>query len=153
MARGTVRALRTYEFHRHWSTPAPTTRVQEVLVDLEHYPEWWPQVVAVAKIDDDTARVLCRSVLPYTLDLVLHAQRREPTLLVVGISGALEGWAQFDLHERGTTTEVSYAQQVVVAHRGLAVASVLTHPLMRWNHDHMMAGCEQGLRARLTQTG
>ena len=140
MARGTVRSVRTYEFERRWTTPAPTARVQQVLVDLEHYPQWWPQVVAVAKIDDDTARVLCRSALPYTLDLVLHAQRREPTLLVVGIGGALEGWARFDLHERGAVTEVAYTQRVVVAHWGLAAASVLTRPLMRWNHDHMMAG-------------
>lgn len=140
--------MRAYEFHREWVTSAPVDRVQQVLVELEHYPQWWPQVVAVASIDDDTARVLCRSVLPYTLDLVLHAERRDPTLLQVRIEGALEGWARFDLHERGAATEVSYNQRVVVAHRGLALASTLTRPLLRWNHDHMMAGCEAGLQER-----
>ena len=66
--------------HR-WTVAAPADRVQQVLADLEHYPDWWPQIVAVAKIDDDNARVLCRSVLPYTLDLVLTVVRREPRLL------------------------------------------------------------------------
>ena len=43
---------------------APREAVHAVLHDLEHYPDWWPQVRAVAKVDDDTARVVCRSTLP-----------------------------------------------------------------------------------------
>lgn len=128
--------------------PGPTERVREVIGDLEHYPEWWRQVVAVAKIDDDTARVLCRSVLPYTLDLVLHAERRDPRLLEVRIEGDLDGWARFTLTPVPGGTHVAYEQHVVVVHRLLAIASVLLRPLLRWNHDHMMAGCEAGLQDR-----
>ena len=80
-----------YSFRGTWTVPAPVERVQPVLVDLERYPEWWPQVRAVAKITDDDARVLCRSVLPYTLDLLLHAERREPTVLETSLAGDLHG--------------------------------------------------------------
>ena len=71
--------VRSFHFESTWEVAAPLADVHSVLVDLEHYPDWWPQVLAVAKLDDDTARVLCRSVLPYTLDLVLGAVHREPT--------------------------------------------------------------------------
>ena len=70
----------SFEFRREWVTPAPVERVHGVLADLQSYPEWWPQVRAVARIDDDTARVLCRSALPYLLDLELQAVRRDPLL-------------------------------------------------------------------------
>ena len=79
--RPTLSAMRwpsaEYEFRGTWSRPAPLEAVREAVVDLEHYPEWWPQIRAVAKLGPDDARVLCRSALPYTLDLVLHAVSRE----------------------------------------------------------------------------
>lgn len=132
---------------------APVEEVQPVLVDLEYYPDWWPQVVAVAKIDDDTARVLCRSFLPYTLDLVLHAVRREPELLEVEISGDMAGTATFVLTGSGRETQVSYTQTVRVTRGGLAAAARVLRPVLRMNHEHMMAGCEEGLRARTTTVG
>ena len=137
-----------FRFEREWHLAAAPARVREVLLDLEHYPEWWPQVRAVAKIDDDTARVLCRSVLPYTLDLVLHAEDRGPDLLRTGISGDLDGWSAFRVRPGGAGTQVSYEQEVVVAHRALSLASRLVRPLLRWNHDRMMSGCEAGLSER-----
>ena len=39
--------MTTYEFHRQWVTHAPRTRVQQVLTDLEHYPEWWPSQLRI----------------------------------------------------------------------------------------------------------
>ena len=141
--------MTTFRFEREWDVAAPTDDVRRVLLDLERYPEWWPQVTAVAKIDDDTMRVLCRSVLPYTLDLVLHAQQRGPEVLRSAISGDLEGWSAFRLRDGGAGTHVAYEQTVVVAHRVLARASRVLEPVLRWNHDQMMRGCERGLAGRV----
>ena len=138
-----------FRFERAWGVAAPPDRVREVLLDLEHYSEWWPQVVAVAKIDDDTARVLCRSTLPYVLDLVLHAEERGTALLRTRITGDLDGWSSFRVRPEGAGTHLVYEQEVVVAHRGLRVAARALGPLLRWNHDRMMAGCQAGLARRL----
>lgn len=138
-----------FSFRTHWRLPAPADAVHGVLVDLEHYPEWWPQVVAVAKIDDDNARVVCRSRLPYTLDLVLTATRREPRRLESRIDGDLVGVALWQLDEVDGTTLVDYTQDVVVMHRLLRpVAGMLRRP-MEWNHARMMDGCRTGLERRL----
>jgi carbon monoxide dehydrogenase subunit G len=137
-----------FRFEREWHVAAAPARVREVLLDLEHYPEWWPQVRAVAKVDDDTAYVVCRSVLPYTLDLVLHAEERGPDLLRTTIDGDLSGWSAFRVRADGEGTHVLYEQEVVVAHRALSLASRLLRPLLRWNHDRMMDGCEVGLADR-----
>jgi carbon monoxide dehydrogenase subunit G len=143
---------RVYEFSGTWLVAAESDRVHDVLVDLERYPEWWPQVVAVASLGPDDARVLCRSALPYTLDLVLHAVRREPRLLEVGVSGDLEGTVRWSLTDLGGTTRLDLAQEVSVG-GWLAVVSPVLGPLLRWNHARMMRGCLTGLEHRFRGEG
>ncbi|MCW2795950.1 SRPBCC family protein [Nocardioides sp.] len=137
-----------YRFSGSSTVAAPPARVHEVLVDLEHYPDWWPQVVAVASLGPDDARVLCRSTLPYTLDLVLHAVRRDPDLLEVGVSGDLAGTVRWRLAEQPSGTRLDFEQEVTVGGVLGAMSSVV-RPLLTWNHDRMMAGCVVGLRERL----
>ncbi len=139
---------RSFAFRDTWEVDAPPASVHDVLVDLEHYPAWWPEVVAVASLGPDDARVLCRSRLPYTLDLVLHAVDRSPGMLEVDVSGALVGSVRFDLAPVSGGTRLEFAQEVRVP-GWLGAASYAAGPLMRWNHDRMMRGCAAGLRARL----
>lgn len=140
---------RVYEFADSWVVAAPADEVVATLVDLEHYPAWWPQVRAVAKLGPDTAWVRCRSTLPYTLDLVLDAVSRIPPVVEVALSGDLHGFARFTLSEVEAGTRLDFAQQVTV--RGaLALASYVARPVLVWNHRRMMAGCRLGLATRLS---
>lgn len=141
--------LASYSFSASWLTPAPVAAVADTVLDLERYPEWWPQVRAVAKLGPDTARVLCRSALPYTLDLVLDAVSREAPVLEVAVSGDLDGWVRWTLTPVDGGTRTDFAQEVVVT-GALAVSSYVARPLLTWNHHRMMRGCEQGLRDRLS---
>ncbi len=138
---------RRYTFCHRWTVAAPADRVQEVLADLEHYPDWWPQIRAGAKIDDDNARVLCRSVLPYDIDLLLTAIRREPLELETTLSGDLNGTARWRLHPDGDQTRLEYEQDVLVTGRLLGFLSIALRRPLAWNHDRMMAGCRDGLAA------
>jgi hypothetical protein len=141
--------MRSYSFAASWEVPAPVADVAALLLDLERYPEWWPQVRAVAKVGPDTARVLCRSTLPYTLDLTLDAVSREPPVLEVRIGGDLDGWVRWRLDDADPGTRMDFREQVAVRGR-LAAASYVARPLLAWNHRRMMRGCERGLRARLS---
>jgi hypothetical protein len=139
----------TYLFEGSWQVAAPVSAVHGVLVDLERYPDWWPQVVAVASLGPDDARVLCRSALPYTLDLVLHASNRSAGLLEVDVSGDLAGSVRFELTPAGGGTRLDFAQEVIVGGL-LGAASYVARPVLRWNHQRMMAGCIAGLRVQLS---
>lgn len=139
-----------FRFADRWTVPAPPEAVRDVVVDLEHYPAWWPQVRAVASLGPDDARVLIRSTLPYTLDLSLHARSRELPELGVEIDGDLRGWACWSLAPTAEGTAMSFAQEVelmTLPHVAVAAA----RPLLRWNHARMMAGCRAGLTSRLAQ--
>jgi hypothetical protein len=139
---------RCYQFSSSFNLAAPRKRVHEVLVDLERYGDWWPQVRAVAKIDDDHALVVCRSTLPYGLELELTKVSEAIDLLEVVIDGPIRGWARFHLAENGPViTSLRFEQEVYAEARMMALASYVVKPLLAWNHHRMMAGAEQGLRA------
>jgi carbon monoxide dehydrogenase subunit G len=144
--------VRAYEFADGWEVDAPVDEVADVLTDLEHYPRWWPQVRAVAKLGPDTAWVRCRSALPYTLDLVLDAVSRTPPVVEVAISGDLDGFARFGLAATAGGTRLEFRQQVTVGGL-LALASYVARPVLAWNHARMMAGCRDGLARRLSAVG
>ena len=131
--------------------PAPVPRVQPVLLDLERYPEWWPQVRAVAKITDDDARVLCRSVLPYTLDLLLHAERREPTAPRDQPGRRpLTGWSGGGSRRRPRRAPGWTSSRTCTSPVGLLRAALwyAARPLLHWNHDRYDGRLRQrGLRA------
>ena len=142
-------AWRTFRFSSAFTLEAPREQVHEVLVDLEFYGDWWPQVKAVAKIDDDHALVVCRSALPYDLELELSAVSREVDRLEVGIDGPIRGWARYLLDEQGPgVTSLRFEQDVRAEAPSFVVASYVARPLLTWNHHRMMAGAEQGLRAK-----
>jgi carbon monoxide dehydrogenase subunit G len=133
-----------FEFTDGWEVAAPVDAVAATLTDLEHYPRWWPQVRAVAKLGPDTAWVRCRSTLPYTLDLVLDAVSRTPPVVEVALAGDLDGFARFTLTPSGDGTRLDFDQEVRVT-GALALASYAGRPVLAWNHRRMMAGCRVGL--------
>lgn len=138
-----------YRFRHDVTLAAPVEEVHAVLVDLERYVDWWPQVRAVAKVDDDHAIAVCRSVLPYRLELGLTALERSVRRLRVGLSGPLEGWAQWRLDPDGAGTRVRFEQEVTVVSRTMVLASYVARPVLTWNHHRMMRGAVGGLVARL----
>jgi Polyketide cyclase / dehydrase and lipid transport len=138
-----------YSFRVSWTVPFPRELVHALLVDLERYPEWWPQVRAVVRLGEDDALVVVRSALPYSLDLVLHAERRDPTHLETSLTGDLEGVVRWYLTDLGSETRMDFEQGVQVTGRFLRLASRAGRPLLSWNHERMMRGCLAGLRDRL----
>jgi hypothetical protein len=138
-----------YVFTDTWETPAPREQVHDVLLDLEHYVDWWPQVRAVASAGPDDAVVVCRSLLPYDLELQLHAESRDPALLRVGIDGPIHGFAAWRLTPVDAGTRLDFEQRVRAVSRTFRWASYVAKPLLAVNHTWMMRGAEQGLAARL----
>lgn len=137
-----------YDFEHTMVLAAEPSAVHAVLADLEFFGSWWPQVKAVAKLSDDDALVVCRSVLPYDLELHLHAERRDPELLRVAIEGPISGYAQWALAAVPGGTRLDFEQRVHAADRSFVLASYLFKPVLRWNHRRMMQGAEDGLIAR-----
>jgi hypothetical protein len=149
--------LSRYRFRSAWHVDLAADSLFEVLSDIASYPHWWRQVRSVERIDDDTATVVCRSVLPY--DLRLRAERaredRAAGALEVRLSGDLDGWSRWTLRSEGHRTALVYDQEVVVHGRLLRGLGLVARPLLRANHAWMMrsgrVGLERWVRAQSTK--
>jgi len=144
-----------YRFDSHWSLPASRDVVFEVLADVGGYPSWWPQVRAVARVDDETAHVVARSLLPYSLDMVLTraVEDRASGVLEARIAGQLDGWSRWTLSHAGGRTAMHYEQEVTTPGRLMTVASAVARPVLEANHAWMMRGGREGLLRRLRVPG
>ena len=141
-------AATDFAFTQVLTLSAQPAAVHATLVDLEHFGDWWPQVRAVASAGPDDALVVCRSSLPYDLTLHLHAESREIEELRVAIDGPIRGYASWRITPSDGGTRLDFEQRVRAVAPSFVVASYLIRPLLRWNHQRMMRGAEQGLVAR-----
>lgn len=125
----------------------------DALVDLANYPAWWPDIRTVTRVDDDTAEVTCRALLPYALTFRLHRaeQDEQARRMRVDISGDLEGYVQGVVAEhRAAGALLAISQRVVVNKPLLRAFAPVARPLFRVNHAVMMRRGQRGFRAYLT---
>jgi hypothetical protein len=91
--------------------------------------------------------VRIRSVLPYTLDLVLRraVQDEAAGILRVEIDGDLQGWCAWRISAEEAGTSAEFSQEVEVTPKVLQRAPFAVRPLLRGNHAYMMRSGERGL--------
>ena len=145
--------LNDYRFRSLWSVRATAASVLDALVDLTRYPDWWPDIRSVTRVDDDTAEVVCRSVLPYALTFRLHRveEDHDSGRMRVDMTGDLEGYVQGVVSEdAGAGALLVISQRVVVTKPLLRVLAPVARPLFRANHALMMRRGQRGFRAYLT---
>jgi hypothetical protein len=140
----------TYFFTEDWLVPRRPEELYDVLVDVEHYPSWWPQVRAVAKLDEDVALVACRSLLPYTLHLELRPVRRDRQVGVLDatLDGDLVGRCSWRISAHRQGSRLLFEQEVTLASRPLRRAATVARPVLVANHAWMMRGALRGLGGR-----
>lgn len=146
-------SLNDYRFRNLWLVRATAGRVFDALVDLARYPDWWPDIRSVTRVDEDTAEVVCRSVLPYVLTFRLHRAVEDPDRgrMRVDMTGDLEGYVQGVVAAHGTADALlAISQRVVVTRPLLRALAPVARPLFRANHALMMWRGQRGFRAYLT---
>jgi len=140
-----------YRFDNLWHLHAPREQVYAALADVDSYLLWWPQIREIHRIDDDSGRVRIRSLLPYTLELLLvrAVQDEAHGILRVNVDGDLRGWCAWQFSSEGAGTRAQFSQEVEVTAPMLQRVPFAIRPLLCGNHAHMMRSGEQGLRRYL----
>ncbi|HEV2780582.1 MAG TPA: polyketide cyclase [Actinophytocola sp.] len=145
-------SLHEYRFRHVWSVETAAAKVFGALVDLGSYPRWWPDVRSVSRVDDNTAELTCRALLPYALVFRMHRAEQDERngLLRVHMTGDLEGYVQGVVAaHRPSQARLEISQEVVVRKKLLRRLAPVARPLFRANHAAMMRRGHRGLRAYL----
>ncbi|MEV7390690.1 MULTISPECIES: SRPBCC family protein [unclassified Streptomyces] len=140
-----------YRFLSRWPLPFGTTAVFQALERVEDYPDWWPQVRSVTRLNDTTGVITIRSVLPYDMTFTARETRREPEagVLEIEMSGDIRGWARWTVTADGAGTLARYEQVVDVEKPLLRRLAVPGRPFFRLNHRLMMRSGRRGLLRHL----
>jgi hypothetical protein len=148
-----------YRFVTLWRLHAPIERVFAEIDGIEAWPEWWPNVRDVAKLEAGDAdgigarfRMTFVGKLPYQLRFDLRSTRREPPAALVGdATGELEGVGEWTLWVEGDWTHVRYiwAIRTTAPWMNLLAPLPFVDGIFRLNHHSVMRGGLAGLRRRL----
>lgn len=140
-----------YRFLSVWALPMTPDRVYAALEQAEEYPRWWPQVRAVDRVDDTSAVITVRSLLPYDVAFTARETRHDPAagVLEAAMSGDIEGWARWTVIPGASGCHARYDQVVEVNKPSLRRFAVPGRPVFRANHRLMMRAGRRGLVAYL----
>jgi hypothetical protein len=143
-----ARRLNHFRFESVWDLDRPCDEVFHVLQDLFSYSSWWPEVKKVQVVDDTTAYVMVRALLPYTLRFQLEQQLAAPEagVLQASMTGDLQGWSRWTLSPSAGGCRLRFEEEVWVNRFLLKVLSPVARPLLAANHYVMMRRGERGLR-------
>jgi hypothetical protein len=142
-----------YRFRNTWWLDVPAREVFGALADLASYPRWWRDVRAVRQLDEHTAHVTCRAVLPYSLDLRLRRAEEDDRTgrLRVDLTGDLEGFCSCLISGNGSGSRVELHQEVDLRKPQLRRVERWLGPLYRANHAAMMWRGRRGLHEYLAE--
>jgi hypothetical protein len=133
--------LHRYRFRSAWDLAAPAERVLAVLADPLTYPLWWPQILEVRQLTDDSGRMRFRSLLPYELGVTVHATRNDPGagVLEARLVGDLEGVTRWTVSPAGECHALAVFEEDVEVRKPLMRLLALPgRPAFRANHAWMM---------------
>lgn len=153
------RGLWNYYFCEEWRVAAPVERAWTAIRDLEAYPRWWNEFVAVERLNDldgvgSRVSVHAKAALPYHMYFNLETIVEErPRLAIVKVRGDLIGEMRWRLETDGSGTRLIFDESVRTGKPLLNVFAPVFKPLFAWNHRVMMASGERGLRAYLAGKG
>lgn len=139
---------RLWRFAHDWLVPAPVEDVYAVCAAVDAYPTWWGEIRAVERVDDASGEVRVRSVLPYTLRLLITREVDDPEAgrLRVRLARDLTGWAEFGIADGPNgVAVVAFRQEVELTAPGLRHVAGLMAPALRANHAVMMRSCRDGM--------
>lgn len=150
-----------FDLVSHWRLDAPVGRVWRAITETEHWPRWWPGVVAVRRLKngDETGvgrvqHIIFRTGLGYRLHLdlqVTEVLREERLRARAGGTLAGEGiWLMKQAApEAGGYTDVTFVWRVTLPPGLLSRLVPVLGPLFRWNHRRVMRAGRLGLEQYL----
>jgi len=141
-----------------WRLDAPVERVWEVLSDVESWPRWWPDLLAVRRVRegrDDGVGALneftWRSRLGYRLRLMVETRSVRRPEVIEGVAlGDVSGHGLWLLDASSAgSVQVTYRWDVRLERTWMRFAMPLLRPLFSWSHAAVMRRGARGLAGAL----
>ncbi len=146
-----------YSFVTVWQIAAPIQQVWDIISNNSDWPNWWKGVLKAATIkegnENDIGKIVeysWRSILPYTLNFKMTAEKIEKPFLMQGNSvGELQGEGIWTFKEENNITTATCQWNVNTNKTWMNKLAFLFRPLFKWNHKIVMRWGAKGLAKKL----
>ncbi len=146
-----------YHFKTEWEFKADVPRTWSVVLDLAHYPDWWPNFRRVQLLRGDGLSVgslyecVVRGSLPYSLRYTLEVMTVDRhRSLSLRSSGDLVGTGRWDFTDVAPRQcRATYAWDVATTNPVLNLIAPLAGRFLAQNHEQVMANGYRALRPRV----
>ena len=136
-----------------WRIPESIDRAYRVLIDIEDYPRWWPEVylrveplTPLRKTVGDKVRLLTLGKLPYKIRWQSEiVQANPPHGFIIRATGDFDGRGIWSLKQQGSEVVLTFDWRLRAQKRLIRNLSWLFKALFRWNHRWAMDRGEEGL--------
>jgi Polyketide cyclase / dehydrase and lipid transport len=151
----------SYVFADEWRVAADLELVWTVLRRLEEWPDWWPSVRSLTRLDSGTEngegavwRFVFQTRLPYNMSFDAEFVRVDPLVAVEArVKGRVQGSGLWSLSDIAGGTLVRFDWLVTPQVGWMRAVAPLARGVFNWNHRALMSeGAEalvQRLRVRL----
>jgi len=146
-----------YHFKTEWDFKADLPRAWSVVLDLQHYPEWWRDFRLVRLLKGDGHSIgsayecVVRGSLPYSLRYameVVEAERHRR--IVLSSTGDLVGTGRWEFFEPAPgQSRAIYYWDVGTTNAVLNLITPVVRPVLARNHERVMANGYRALRPRI----
>lgn len=152
----TLGRVAPFSFDRSWDFPVSTETFWDTVCDTREFPLWWGWLRSFESeglVEGTTTEFAVQGALRYQLhfvvylDRVISAERVDTT-----VSGDLEGPASLELTPTSDGCTARLQWDLEPLEPFLRRLSQLSHPLLAWSHDQVVAMGVAQFRRRLART-
>jgi hypothetical protein len=149
------RRVAPFEFDRSWHFPVSTEVFWNTVSETDEYPLWWGWLRSFDSqglVAGTTTDFVVQAALPYTLHFVVAIERVvDQRLVETDVSGHLEGPAALELEPDGDGCRARLRWRLEPKEPFLRRLAMLSHPLLAWSHDQVVAMGVAQFRRRLAR--
>ena len=150
------RRVAPFEFDRSWHFPVTREAFWSTISETDEYPVWWGWLRSFDSgglVAGSTTDFVVQGALPYKLHFVVAIERVVDNELVeTAVSGHLEGPAALELEAADDGCRARLRWRLDPREAFLRRLAIMSHPLLAWSHDQVVAMGVAQFRRRLGRT-
>jgi uncharacterized protein YndB with AHSA1/START domain len=151
--RVTASHVKPFEFDRSWYFEVTPAVFWQIVGDTDEFPLWWGWLRTFESdglVSGSTTDFVVQGALPYKLHFVVTIdQVTDEELVETTVSGDLEGPARLEITPEDGGCRARLQWRLEPRQTFLRRMAIVSHPLLTWSHDQVVAIGVKQFRRRL----
>jgi hypothetical protein len=151
--RVTTSHVKPFAFDRSWHFDVPPDVFWQIVRETDEFPVWWGWLRSFESgglVAGSTTDFVVQGALPFKLHFVVRIdQVTDEQIVETTVSGDLEGPAMLEITPEADGCRARLQWRLEPQQAFLRRMAIVSHPLLTWSHDQVVAMGVKQFRRRL----